>query len=448
MLRSQGSRQNAAFPTFDWPLSLALHNGNMLVNYVDHDNSAGIEDYQCHPHSYDGHNGTDITLFNFRLMDRGIEILAAAEGTVVEIERSQPDRNTGPPYPGDANRVIVQHLDGSYAWYYHMQKNSLTVDVGDMVQRGQVLGLVGSSGFSTDAHLHFELRDSQGQVRDPWHGSCQPLPSLWVQQEPYVGDAPIRVYDMGVFTANSVGGNIDNFPFDLFKERITQPVVFSVNEPFLALWLQLQSQQGDSYEVRFLKPDGSLFRSISATLSQKYSNAWFYWYWDFAGQASAADFGHWTAQVLTDGSVAMAVRFEVAQETVYAPRFWPIAGKSILFDGDSYSDTLRVSPLGGPVSYKLLNPPDFVSLVQDSIVRFETVTHLDFDFLYFQAVATEGQGYTDTVYYHVVNLLGQPDITINPMAHDFGNVFVDSVVQYFYSHQCRRCKLARRDSVA
>ncbi|MDE6092008.1 MAG: M23 family metallopeptidase, partial [Ruminococcus sp.] len=57
---------------------------------------------------------------------------------------------------GYGNYVIIQH-DGTYSTLYgHM--TSASVSVGDYVQQGQIIGTVGSTGFSTGAHLHFEVR--------------------------------------------------------------------------------------------------------------------------------------------------------------------------------------------------------------------------------------------------------------------------------------------------
>jgi murein DD-endopeptidase MepM/ murein hydrolase activator NlpD len=76
----------------------------------------------------------------------GTPVLAPAAGTVV---LAQPLFVRG-------NAVVIDHGRGVYSGYWHMQ--SLNVKAGDRVSPGEVLGTVGSTGLSTGAHLHWEMR--------------------------------------------------------------------------------------------------------------------------------------------------------------------------------------------------------------------------------------------------------------------------------------------------
>lgn len=62
------------------------------------------------------------------------------------------------------NNIIVTHSKGLQTWYMHL--NKINVQKGEHVQKGQVIGLVGSTGRSTGYHLHYEVLKN-GVSSDP-----------------------------------------------------------------------------------------------------------------------------------------------------------------------------------------------------------------------------------------------------------------------------------------
>lgn len=398
------------FPSYSWPLERKLRDNYILVNYIDHDATAGIQDYQGGAWSYDGHNGTDITLYNFRLMDRGQRILAAAPGTVFFTTWNKVDRNTGAPFPDTENNVLVDNGDGTTTWYLHLRRNSLTVQAGDVISRGTILGLVGSSGFSTDAHLHFEAGTygpSTWTPRDPWNGPFNALPSLWASQLPYVGTDHLWIADAGMTTQTAAGGNLANISGLYFKERMTQPAVLGANEPFLPFWMQIQGLAGDAYRIEILRPDGSLYSFVNYSLPGNFQYGWHYWYWAWGpGNVPASTYGTWNARVLINSVEVKRVPFQVGATTVYGPRFSPVAGRSYRLNGVVQKDTVHVSPLGGPVTYSLLNAPAGVTLV-DSILTIPATSSQPTRSAYFNVIATDAGARRDTAWFHMVDL-GKP----------------------------------------
>lgn len=66
---------------------------------------------------------------------------------------------------------LEHHLeDGTvfYSMYLHQYMNDILVSLGDEVGAGQQIGAVGSNGWSTGPHLHFEIHDSTDTPVDPW----------------------------------------------------------------------------------------------------------------------------------------------------------------------------------------------------------------------------------------------------------------------------------------
>lgn len=60
------------------------------------------------------------------------------------------------------NMVKIKHSDGTVAYYGHIKQNSIKVKVGEYVEAGQEIAMVGNSGYSSGPHLHFEIRNTNG----------------------------------------------------------------------------------------------------------------------------------------------------------------------------------------------------------------------------------------------------------------------------------------------
>lgn len=63
------------------------------------------------------------------------------------------------------NTVVIEHGLGLKSWYYHM--NSLSTKEGTMVKKGDIVGKVGSTGFSTGPHLHYAM-SVNNVFTNPW----------------------------------------------------------------------------------------------------------------------------------------------------------------------------------------------------------------------------------------------------------------------------------------
>lgn len=96
-------------------------------------------------------------------MPIGTDIYAARGGVVIEVAstnyRGGVDRERDAP---TANIVRILHDDGTYAVYAHLNWNSIRVQPGDEVERGQYIADSGNTGFSSGPHLHFAVLSNVG----------------------------------------------------------------------------------------------------------------------------------------------------------------------------------------------------------------------------------------------------------------------------------------------
>ncbi|MBN1298647.1 MAG: M23 family metallopeptidase [Actinobacteria bacterium] len=126
---------NAPGSKFMWPVAGRLRSGF---------------GYRIHP------------IFGYRRFHSGID-LAAPSGTLIYSADGGEIIHTG--YDGGYGySIMVYHGGGFATWYAHLSR--ILVNVGQRVERGEVIGLVGSTGWSTGPHLHFEVRIN-GAAQDP-----------------------------------------------------------------------------------------------------------------------------------------------------------------------------------------------------------------------------------------------------------------------------------------
>ncbi len=120
----------------------------------------------------DGRSFTGDRMENRNYRCYGAEALAVSDSVVTAVKDGIPENVPGPASRAvpitmetvGGNHVILDLGSGRYAFYAHLQPGSIRVKVGDRVRRGQVLGLVGNSGNSTEPHLHFHVSDGNSPL--------------------------------------------------------------------------------------------------------------------------------------------------------------------------------------------------------------------------------------------------------------------------------------------
>jgi hypothetical protein len=92
----------------------------------------------------------------------GAVVLAPAPGVVVAMRDDLPDAPAGKVAPGEpaGNHVTVQIGNGRFVTLAHLQQGSVRVGIGSSVATGDQLARCGSSGRTTEPHLHLQVQDS------------------------------------------------------------------------------------------------------------------------------------------------------------------------------------------------------------------------------------------------------------------------------------------------
>lgn len=264
---------------FIWPI---VQTGNLnnesrwvITNYVDHNSSSNaIQDYNCGTNTYDDHKGTDIKLWPFQWtqMDNNhTRVIAAAAGKIIHKVDGNFDKNCSLINGSNWNAIYLEHSDGSVSWYGHLKTGTLTSkNIDDTVLQGEILGNVGSSGYSTAPHLHFEVYDSNGNLIDPFSGSCNDSTSLWQDQEEYSEGKINTIYTHNALPVFSdcygdENPNIQNQfnPYDLVY--------------FAGYFSNLKTS--DTLDYFVYKPSGTLYKSWTKVIPNNYETyRWIYSY--------------------------------------------------------------------------------------------------------------------------------------------------------------------------
>lgn len=241
------------------PIDCDLGSECFVQQYVDHDPSPASMDFRCSNLSYDSHKGTDFALRSLAQMERGVNVIAAAAGTVQATRDGMRDvlfeedarsllngRDCG-------NGVVVAHADGWTTQYCHLKRGSITVGQGDRVEQSSVLGQVGLSGRTQFPHVHLTVRKG-GDVVDPFDPdgqiSCASPSSdtLWQTPPPYRPGGVLSV------------GFADAVPeFDAIKAGRAAAATLRADAPALVVFgYAFGGKAGDRLQLRIDGPDGVL----------------------------------------------------------------------------------------------------------------------------------------------------------------------------------------------
>ncbi len=116
---------------------------------------------QAYPGHF-SHNSTDSLYAVDIALPDGTPVYAAREGTVINLRHDSFRGAATALMLDQANMVEIMHDDGTIAIYAHLHWDSVRVQPGQRVRRGEYIADSGNTGFSTGAHLHFAVIRNAG----------------------------------------------------------------------------------------------------------------------------------------------------------------------------------------------------------------------------------------------------------------------------------------------
>ena len=320
-------------PKFVKPIEGDMGTDWAFVNYTDTDRLPDTcTDPSGGTYCYDGHNGWDLTLANFHAMDESYDVYAAAAGTVVEAVDGNFDRETGREHP-TPNYVTIDHGNGWRTRYLHLRKYSVEVRVGDAVAAGQRIGLVGSSGSSDIAHLHWEVQYN-GRIVEP--GVSPETYLRWSQ--PYPTTLP-SILDSGI-TNIVPGAEMAErpSPAEYFPAAGGQPVY---------VWARIAGfEAGDSMTVRWFRPNGTQHSTFTSNPVSHFG-----WQYFILNLPMNPVQGEWQAALLVNGVEQARESFFVSptlhpQARMYFGPDYFVDGRTTPFDYGTVAEGQGNRPIG------------------------------------------------------------------------------------------------------
>lgn len=96
------------------------------------------------------HNGIDIINDDY--------VVAHSDGVVYALRKNARTNTSKAGIKDYGNYCILKHENGYYTLYAHLKYNSININLGDKVKKGDTIGYMGNTGYSFGTHLHFEVR--------------------------------------------------------------------------------------------------------------------------------------------------------------------------------------------------------------------------------------------------------------------------------------------------
>jgi murein DD-endopeptidase MepM/ murein hydrolase activator NlpD len=128
-------------------------------------------------------------------MPEGSAVRAARGGRVVSVKSDSQRGGAHRVYENDANFVLIEHEDGTIANYAHFRYRGVTVQIGQQIRAGDLIGYSGNTGYSSGPHLHlsvFKPRDGKQRLSVPVRFNVGGRSTMLMQGVRYVKSGKLK----------------------------------------------------------------------------------------------------------------------------------------------------------------------------------------------------------------------------------------------------------------
>lgn len=241
------------------PVDCAMGTDCVVQNFVDHDSETGENayyDFACKQHSNDGHKGTDIRAVDHVVMERGVPVLAVADGMVLGFRDGVEAGAESTDNTACGNGVRLGHKGGWVTQYCHMRKGSVQVKKGQMVKTGEQIGLIGLTGSTVFPHVHLGV-EKNGVVIDPYTGTPMGSECGATDAKPLWSAAAAKA--MAFAPTGLLGAGFTNRKpeYSEMQKGLHSHKKLSGEDPILLFWVDIYGgEKGDKAYIALQDPDG------------------------------------------------------------------------------------------------------------------------------------------------------------------------------------------------
>jgi len=114
------------------------------------------------------------------MVPEGTPVFAVRTGVVFDVKDGSDIGGSDKSFDRFGNYIELEHDNGEYSFYEHIRKNGSIVKIGDRINKGELIGYSGATGWLAHLgpHLHFNIHTYRTEVSDEYES----IPIAWDEE--------------------------------------------------------------------------------------------------------------------------------------------------------------------------------------------------------------------------------------------------------------------------